>query len=1445
MDRDRNLLFGVFAVRLKGISPQNLMDAAAQWALDPSRDISERLVEAKIITMQDREVLLQLVDGAIQAHGGRSEDALHSLGGMKAVEDSFMGSLQETAEGLSWAIATKAAPLGQFRQQELPIVREVPGRYTRPSERARGGMGRVLIVHDEQLEREIVLKELLPSKSASGGEDLPPTPVRRTGELLARFLREAKVTGQLEHPSIVPVYELGSREDGSVYYTMKLVRGETLGEKLKNSDTLNERFRYLQHFADLCQAMAYAHSRGVIHRDLKPSNIMIGEFGETVVIDWGLAKITGQDDANEERLKKSLVKFKEEQDQADVTADGEVLGTPLYMAPEQARGEIQAIDERSDVYSLGAILYQILVGRTPFSGRSTAEILQHVAYDTPEPVERALPDCPPELAAICNRAMANEAEARYRNAKLLAEEVQNYLTGALVSAYSYSFYELLRRYCRRHRTLVSVSAAFTAALLVLAVWSYANISRARDRESAQRQVAETVSYRSQIKLVQEYMANNNYPLARETLWKTQEDQRNFEWGYLLNQCYPEQRSIPGFAGAAYSPDGSRLATWSKRGAPLTLWDGAGIQKLLEFPPDTNFMNGVLFNPAGTQILLLGLTLDLALYDTATGAQSGTLGPHDDMVEAADFHPRRNWVATGTRRGAVYLWDLSTGSVLQQWPGSGAGVYRLKFCDDGSRLLSAAYGSEDEGAPESMPLRVLDPDSGRIVLEETGQAADLDGPGTRCAIAQGTEARIVDVNTGAVLYRLSGHRAFLRQLLFSPQETYLLSVSEDGALGIWDGATGLRKHLIPRADFAKDLLCTPDGQYTVFRTRAENIEVWNLASGERVNALAGSGVGISTLDIRPGTQNVASAGGGMVQLWSLLDSPGRMRIARYETAPTQIAVSRNGALLAAKARTHTTDFYAPASRRLLQRVMGNPGASAQALALSTDGAVAAIGLDGFTLLVWDVARQASLALLRHQGGEITGARFSASRPELAASCRDGRTRIWDYRDGTLLHELVGHTDAVNCLSYSGNDGVLATGGQDGDIRLWDPVTGAPLATLAGEHPISAVALSNDARFVAAPADKSSIQLWDTGAGKTLPILQGNSNSTALLFAPDDARLLALGRSALSVWDWRAAGQLAQLDTGLQNPHDVAFGASQETLFLCGASGEVVRVQAAPWNSAAFPGNPADTWETRFFTYQETLRPQSAEIVAAQDPLPVHVFLSAERLLAVTERLNLALAAGMATFSSGPAGIQAAPGEIEDLFIRLGMPGNAALTHWHDVELASPDALAPALNASLARLRATPAEPGTLRGTWEGRPFTVAYHLVDSQERSLELAINRGRLGELLGQLHDGYAEGPAVSNAAMADLHRLRGDGPSTPGSMQGMALRTRPDKPESRFYGEMGLCKGDWILSLNGAPIHTAGDFLTALQSLRAAVAADQIAAIPFEVLRGDFQRIALMLRIT
>ncbi|HEY0253307.1 MAG TPA: serine/threonine-protein kinase [Kofleriaceae bacterium] len=342
-------------------------------------------------------------------------------------------------------------------------------RYRLGVELGRGGMGRVVEAFDTQLGRTVALKEVLPRGVTSGVDK--------------RFEREVQITARLEHPSIVPLYDAGSMPDGRPFYVMRRVTGQPLDELIGKAYALEDRLALLPNMLAATDAVAHAHKRGIIHRDLKPANILVGENGETIVIDWGLAKVIDEDDPAT-----SHVAIAPMPDDGLQTVAGAVFGTPGFMAPEQARGE--ELQPAGDVFALGACLYQLLVGKPPIAGRSATEAIAHSMVKRIVPVAQAAPHAPVELVAIVEKAMQFDQKDRYPHAGGLAEDLRSFLTGQVVAAHRYTRRELIARFAKKHRAPLSVAALATVAVAVLAWIGVHRILVERDSANVARAEAE-------------------------------------------------------------------------------------------------------------------------------------------------------------------------------------------------------------------------------------------------------------------------------------------------------------------------------------------------------------------------------------------------------------------------------------------------------------------------------------------------------------------------------------------------------------------------------------------------------------------------------------------------------------------------------------------------------------------------------------------------------------------------------------------------------------------------------------------------------------------------------------------------------------------------------------------------------------------------------------------
>lgn len=437
----------------------------------------------------------QAADG--EGPDGTSLDATN----LPSVESTVLNTLRS----LGAETANPRVVLGEGAVAKLKeSLQSEERKYVLEGELGQGGMGTVYRVRDCELNRSLAMKVIrIPGSDASAA-------VMDEG-LLSRFLEEAQVTGQLDHPGIVPLHELGVDPNGRIYFTMRLVRGMHLGQLFdaihkeqggKDGWTID---RALVVMMKVCDALAYAHSKGVIHRDLKPANIMAGRFGEAYVMDWGLAKVSGRKEVliprpDTTQMTQSLVKTRRSQEGTDSefsTEYGSVFGTPSYMAPEQARGELEIVDHLSDIYSMGAILYRLLTGQSPYVPKNARVephmVLRWALEGPPKPIREIAPKIPPELAAIAEKAMSREREDRYRSADELGADIRQYLRGRPVTALRFGPVARTVRWCRKNPMVAGLLLAVTVGGTV-GLKSLSSLSSKLVQESA----LESVGMKSEI-----------------------------------------------------------------------------------------------------------------------------------------------------------------------------------------------------------------------------------------------------------------------------------------------------------------------------------------------------------------------------------------------------------------------------------------------------------------------------------------------------------------------------------------------------------------------------------------------------------------------------------------------------------------------------------------------------------------------------------------------------------------------------------------------------------------------------------------------------------------------------------------------------------------------------------------------------------------------------------
>jgi serine/threonine-protein kinase len=450
-------LFGILALQSDMLDAAQFAEACSAWAARRSGSLADLLVERGWLTPQDRVDIERLLERKLQKHRGDVQASLADVQHLLAdpVVQQSLNGLAGPDPNATQAL-TLPVPGGTRPRADVPTLAE--GRFRILRTHRKGGLGELFVAYDAELHREVALKEMQPRYA-----DL--------AESRARFLLEAEITGGLEHPGIVPVYSLSAHADGRPFYAMRFIQGDSLKEAMERFHATDEPGRdpgerrlafgqMLRRFLDVCNAVSYAHSRGVLHRDLKPGNVMLGPYGETLLVDWGLAKVAGRGEGTAHTNETTLRPPSAEE--ASPTQAGQALGTPAYMSPEQAAGRLDELSPATDVYGLGATLYAMLTGQAPFQGRQLSEVLARVQVGDFPPPRRVKRGVSPALEAVCLKAMALSPMDRYASPRALADDIEHWLADEPVSAYGEPGLARLSRWGRRHRATVA-----SAALLLL------------------------------------------------------------------------------------------------------------------------------------------------------------------------------------------------------------------------------------------------------------------------------------------------------------------------------------------------------------------------------------------------------------------------------------------------------------------------------------------------------------------------------------------------------------------------------------------------------------------------------------------------------------------------------------------------------------------------------------------------------------------------------------------------------------------------------------------------------------------------------------------------------------------------------------------------------------------------------------------------------------------
>jgi len=1025
------------------------------------------------------------------------------------------------------------------------------GPYKLLSVLGEGGYGIVYLAEQHKpIRRRVALKIIKP------GMD--------TRQVIARFEAERQALALFDHPNIAHVYEAGATKTGRPYFVMEHVKGMPVTEHCDQEKSgIEERLKL---FLDICDAIQYAHQKGIIHRDIKPSNILVSIDSKGAVpkvIDFGVAKATSQP-LTERTL---------------YTEQGQLIGTPEYMSPEQAEMTTQDIDTRSDVYSLGVLLYELLTGVLPFDSETLREagidrLRQIIREEEPKTPSTHLSHMGEQAVQIATnrrtepgtlshrlhkelewipmKAMRKERERRYQSISELADDIQNYLNGNPLIAGPESAMYKARKFVRRHSGTVAAATAIVVLLIVGFTVSTALYVQAEQARKIAYERAESLrrsNYGNSIELAQSARRDGRAKQATRLLTQCPMDLRGWEWDWL-----------------SYITDESEIT--------LGGWpEYKGLKEI----------TSIVLSPDGKRVFAAGVKSGIQAWNLESGADDVAFWV-GDWVESVAIDPTGSKLVTGTRGGAIQLWDVNTGE----------------------QLMTLQKGKK----PYSWDLT------------EIGCSVTWSSNGRRIA-SGGKTIQVWDSITGERLMILRGHTDKVRDVAFSPDSKRIVSGSVDKTVKIWDASTG--EELMTLAGHTGEV-------YSVAFSRnskkivsgSGTIKIWNAKTGENLLTIYGGkdNTFLSVMFSPDGQQIVSGGLDSSVILWDATNGAEITSLRGHDQSVTSVAFSPDGKRVISGSYDQFVKVWNPSVNRERTILYGHK-TRVKSVSFSPDGrSIVSSGYDG-TIKIWDVDSACEKVTLYGHRDTIHCVSFSPDGERIASASTDADVKIWSAITGDEVMTLSGHADIVNCVSFSPDGKRIVSGSDDKSIKVYDAATGRELRTLTGHQDgVSSIGFRSSGDLMASTSWDGYAKIWDGVSGEEIASFQVHElTANCLVFTPDGRHIVTgigyrsgnkRGHEA-NIWDVYSNERVMTLDGAHRNVTSVAC--TPDCRRILTAIGVVVKL----WDADSGAGI-LEVHTNGYEVHSLAISPDGKRIATGNDNGDIVLLESAAPAAGYTPRIN---------------------------------------------------------------------------------------------------------------------------------------------------------------------------------------------------------------------------------